>query len=253
VALACGDANGDGSSEIAFVGRHRVYLGRIEGKRFVTLAEASWSSLSPIAPAPLKEPIAAAWFRPDGTLDIGSSDRESFVRLNEELKPIARATRRIPWGGSCAGFDGTALSSHPVRCLEGDPAPRDRRLDLSLDSVTTGTSPSEAPALAGREARTHQVTVVSTEHRAQLKEAGAQLAVSDLNGDGRLEVLTSENTHEAGRDVLTIHTLGDAGKLERKVRIPVNEGITALAVCPQPSDGVAPVVVGTERRLWVVR
>ena len=86
-----------------------------------------------------------------------------------------------------------------------------------------------------------------------MKEAGAQLAISDLNGDGQLELVSSKNTHDPSGDALAIDTITAEGKLERKVVVPVNEGITALAVCPQPSNGLAPILVGTRTRLWVIR
>jgi hypothetical protein len=79
------------------------------------------------------------------------------------------------------------------------------------------------------------------------------LAIADLNGDGQFELLTSSDTLEATQDTLSVHSIAPQGKPVPRLQLPVNEGITALAVCPQGNQGIAPIVVGTRARLWIIR
>src|SRR5258706_4768630 len=59
VALACGDVRGDGSSEIAAVGRRRIFVGHLEHGHFAARASLNWAELSAVAESPLREPIGA--------------------------------------------------------------------------------------------------------------------------------------------------------------------------------------------------
>src|SRR5690606_4978595 len=123
VALACGDVDGDGSPEVAFVGRRRISLGRFRAGRFQPIEQQDWSDLSPVAPAPLRVPLAAVRVTPGAGLDVGSSDRARFVRLNPALSALSWAPRRIPFGQACLEFVRHQLGQRVVPCLPEDAPP----------------------------------------------------------------------------------------------------------------------------------
>src|SRR6185436_2842693 len=111
IALACGDTDGDGSSELVVVGRRRISVGRVRAEQFKVEKSMSWNDLTPIAPAPLREPIGSAWLARPGVIEIGSSDRAEAVRLDAALAKTATLGRTLPWpGGGCARFGALALA-----------------------------------------------------------------------------------------------------------------------------------------------
>src|SRR5690606_13203164 len=97
LALACGDAGADGSLELVVVGRHRVSAGRLRGGRFVATKLRQWQDLAQVAPAPLREPLASAAIQPGGSVDVGSTDRQTALRLDGDLQVQRELGRRLPW------------------------------------------------------------------------------------------------------------------------------------------------------------
>ncbi len=258
VALACVDADRDGSPEIAFVGRRRVALGRIRGGRLQAVATRAWSELSPIAPTPLRDPIAAVTLDGDSRLDIGSSDRERFVRLDAGLGQQGTAQRRIPFGLGCFEISGHRPESRLVPCMPGDAEPPLSAWPsqpLSLTSLSLLNAHARATSYFASYSASEETIEIFDERRqvAKLEGAGAQLALADLNGDGRPELLSSKATLVPSEDALVVHTLTESGQLEKKLSIPIPDGITAIAACPQPTAAMAPIVVGTRGRLWVIQ
>lgn len=258
VALACGDADNDGSLDIVFVGRRRLALGRIRGDRFVASAAKEWTELSPVAPAPLREPVAGVQIRAGAGLDVGLSDRANFLRLDATLRPTSSAPRRIPHAGSCLELSGHRLSPKLVRCVSEDPAP-EAYPAITLDGAVASTSVlskdgTSITYVAAYQAGDDSVVVTSRgKALAHLADAGAQLALADLDGDGTPELLSSRATLDPRTDALLVHSVAPDGTLSERLRVAVPDGITALAACSPGTRTMAPIVVGTRTRLWVIQ
>jgi hypothetical protein len=107
---------------------------------------------------------------------------------------------------------------------------------------------------AARRQRDGRIEIAVGARRIELPDAaGAQLALADLDANGRLELVTSENTSDPGLDAIRVRTLNDDGSLSDAFRVPVPSGVRALATCPSEGDGLAPIVAATGDGLWVLR
>lgn len=258
VALACNDIDEDGSPEVTFVGRRRIAVGRFRAGRFVANQERAWSELSPVAPSPLREPIAGVQFLEGKGLEVGLSDRAHFVLLNGRLELVDKAPARIPVAGSCLEISGHQLGTKFVKCLPGDPTPRERSLDR-VDGVVASTALLSAQGtyttyVAVYDARNDAISIESQgKTLARVEHTGGQVALADLDGDGNPEVLTTGATLDADEDRLRVHTLGADGTLNPRLELAVPDGITALAACTPNTASMAPIIVGTRKRLWVIQ
>jgi hypothetical protein len=260
IALACGDADGDGSPEIVSVGRQRIQLGRIEKGRFVVFQSLAWGALADVAPSPLREPIAAAAVRAPGVLEVGSSDRGSALRLDASLRVVARFPDRLPWpGAGCAAIDAIALGQDPVPC-ERAPArgaantPRSPGVDAIAGVRSVRANGAIESVLARRRQQDAFVEVqLGARWIPSAAPAGAQLALGDLDGDGRAELVSSSDTRDPKLDFVRVETLDDQGQLREAFRVPVPSGVQALGICPLEGTGLSPLVLATGDGLWVVR
>jgi hypothetical protein len=256
VALACGDIDGDGSPELTVVGRRRTRLGRIVSGAFQASRTAAWSDLSPLAGAPLREPIAGAVLRGDGTLSVGTTDRENLVLLDRDLKVLGRAPGRIPWSASsCARRSGLGLAAAEVACSGAMPAAAP---GVVVDAVAAarlvGRDGSSQNVLALRRQSDGHVSIRFGTRKLELAEpVGAQLALGDLDGDGQLELLSSEATADPAADALKIRTLPENGPLAPGLSVPVPSGLQALAICPPGTNGFSMIVAATGDGLWVLQ
>src|SRR5262249_18316220 len=89
-----------------------IVLGRIGVGRFDSATTVSWSDLSPVAPRPLREPIAAAEIRPGRWVDVGITDRASGLRLSPALAPLAKLDASIPGArAGCLSRSGIAIGA----------------------------------------------------------------------------------------------------------------------------------------------
>ena len=257
VALACADLDADQATELAIVARRRIHIGRFRSGRFQAWSSVAWAQLSPVAPFPLRQPIAGVWAR-TGFLDVGLSDRAQMVRFDAALQVIAKAPRRIPWPpGGCSRFAGIGLRGEIERCTDGDAPPPIHALGQPLDAIAglrLVTRKGERRTIyAGRTANTNTVSLGDDAGRqVALEGAGAQLALGDLDGDGQPELLATKDTLSSSEDALVAYTWQDSGQLMRRfeVRAP---GIAAMGVCPWEGHGLAPVVVATREELWVLQ
>jgi hypothetical protein len=253
VAVACGDVDRDGSPELAVVGRKRAHLGRVVGGAFRASASASWPELSSLSPAPLREPIATAAIGNDGLLAVGLSDRESAIVLDHELRVVARYPAKLPWGSAaCARRSALGLAPEPVPC-SGKNAALDATETLdavaAAELVTKDGTPLRVSA--ARLQADGRVRVRLGDRKFELDVAGAQLALGDLDGDGRVELVTTNPSGDPAEDFVSIRTLDANGKSAAGPRIKVPAGVHALSICPPSPSGFSPIVAATGDGLWI--
>lgn len=259
LALGCADLDRDGALELVLLGRQRVEVGRIRSGKLARTASHSLADLSPVAPSPLREPIGAVALHPGSHADVGTSDRAVLTRFDTAFQVGEQPDRRLPWpGGGCSRFSGAFVSSQIEPCTAADPIPPLTALGWNVDAVAGAVLIDREGRLrtlyAGRRADTPEAVVIDSRGRSvRVPEVGAQLAVGDLDGDGEPEVLASLDTAEPSHDAVVVRSWHRDGRLEERLRIPVGEGVRAIAVCPAESEAMAPIAIATDRQLWVVR
>lgn len=270
VALGCGDLDQDGAPEVISVGRRRVSIVRLRGGRVVPLYSRNWPELSPVAPAPLREPIGFATVVTARSaitppfVDVALTDRSRSVRLDSRLRVLGEFPGvALPSGSdsACAHVTSLAISGALVPCTPGDPSPRLASLGARYDAFASArlVSKSGSPYVvwAGRE---HGALEVRDDagHKAVFDNVGAQIAVGDLNQDGDPEILTSVDTENPLDDAVVVRswarTPASSGTTTKEVlRLPAAAGVRAIAVCPPDGPGPTPFVVATTDEIWVVR
>lgn len=252
LALACGDLNDDGSLEIVSVGRRRIQVGRIDHGRFRAEGSAAWAQLSEVAPRPLREPIAVASIPSPGRLEVGITDRADGLRLDAALKVVARFRGQLPWpGGGCTRTLATGVAAERTACGARPAAGEPTAVD-AIAGVELRTPRGEASFFASRR-QDGTLTIEAYKTRSELTSVGAQLALGELNGDGRPELVSSTDTLAAETDAVIARTLSDGGAPSEAFRLPVPSGVRALAICPSEGATLAPLVIATGDGLWVVR
>jgi len=258
LALACADVTHDGPLALAALSRARVTLGALTGNRYEPLRARRLAELAPIAPAPLREPLASLALTVRGELLLGISDRASALRLDASLvKTETLSEVRLPWpGGGCARLDEPFVAPRIERCAKGETLAAESSFRDTLDAIAgasvTARNGRARLVRAGRRTSDGSVVVTNGEREARLEHAGAQLAVGDLDGDGEPELVTSLDTLDAARDAVVVYAWRGSA-LEEKLRVPVAAGVRALAICPQRPTAMAPIVVATSAGLGVIR
>jgi len=259
VSLACDDLDLDGVPEVVLVGRHALSVGRLRQGAFERAASVELSALSPVAQSPLREPIGSVVVTPGSFLDVGTSDRAFMMRLDGLLHLTEHPGRRLPWpAGGCSRFAGPVLASSIERCVATDPAPALDDFGWGTDAIAGAALLDRAGRLrsiyAGRRGDAAEVVLLDGDRRsARIAEAGAQLAVSDLDGDGEPEVLASLDTLDPAADAVVVRTWHGDGRVEERLRVPVPEGVRAIGVCPPEGEKMTPIAIATSRSLWIVR
>jgi len=258
LALACGDLRGDGSNEIAAVGRRRVQIGRLEHGRFAARVSLNWADNSPIAPNPLREPIASSAVPEPGRLWVGLSDRADSLDLSGTLQVQRRWHALMPWPGSgCTRRSGIGYEGK-ARACPGSPPVAEIDFGTAIDAF-------DSRALTDRSGQVHTLRVArpvgadfaraldSLHPEVVVPNVGAQLAVGDLDLDGLPEIVTSSPTLDRRADQLLVRTLTDNGQLRERLRVPVPSGIDALAICPSDGRAMAPLALATGDGIWLLR
>jgi hypothetical protein len=257
VAVACGDLGADGSPELVLVGRRRIVLGRIEGGKLRRLAERSLAELAPIAPAPLREPIATAWISSPVTVDVGLTDRALALRLDSRLEKVAAFGGALPWpGAGCAPLAELGVSAKISGCglsLPKAEAIAEGPFDAVAGAVIVGRDGRSRLVRAGRLNGTSAASVSEGRLRTNVEAVGAQLAVGDLDGDGAAELVSSLDTRDPKLDAVVVHTVIPARPATERFRLAVPTGVRALAVCPPRAGSMSPVVVATGDSVWIIR
>jgi hypothetical protein len=257
VAVACGDVGGDGSPELVLVGRRRISLGRIENGKLRRLAERPVAELGPVAPAPLREPIATVWISSPSTLDVGLTDRATALRLNGRLEKVSALGATLPWpGGGCAPLAALGVTGSVSGCgtkLPPAEAPGAGPFDAVAGAVVVGRDGMVRLVRAGRPLGTSAASVSDGRWRASVEPVGAQLALGDLDGDGRVELVSSLDTRDPSLDAVVVHTVAPNEAVAERFRVAVPTGVRALGVCPARAGSISPVVVATGDGVWVIR
>lgn len=268
LALACDDFDRDGAPEILSVSRHRVTISRIQGGRVVPLRARAWSELSPVHASPHREPIGAALALAlpasdplaERELVVSLTDRALALRLDARLEPRERFPAfALATAGSyaCARLPAISLTGPLEPCAPGDPAPARASVGGRYDAFASATlvepSGRAFEVWAGREDGALEI-FDDAGKRARVPGVGAQLALGDLDQDGRPELLRSLDVDRAADDAVVVATWDRDGRPPRETaRLPVAAGVHALAVCPPDGPGRAAFVVATPAELLVVR
>jgi hypothetical protein len=247
VALACGPLGPDGGQELVVVSRSHVRVGRVQGRAFVERARAAWSALSPVAPSPLREPLASAEVTSAGTVRIGLSDRRDGLTLDRDLNVAERYEGLLPVpSGACVTRSGVGLAAEPAPCdrrvTESGPA-----ASVSLDALAGARG-----YWLGRSLDTGWLVAGARGLNLPKGRVGAQLALGDADSDGSLELLFSADTLQAEKDRLTLVTLEGNQPITR-FELPV-PGISALTICQrQEGPRMAALAVAANDELWLLR
>jgi len=258
LALACGDVRGDGSSEIAAVGRRRVQVGRFERGRFTARASLNWADASAVAASPLREPIAACTVPEPGRLWVGVSDRADTLELSGSLRVEHKWHAVMPWpGAGCTRRSGLGYDGKARACPGSSPAPE---VDFG-----TPVDAFASRALTNRGGQVHTLRVAravgadfaraldSLHPEVIVPNVGAQVAVGDLDEDGLPEIVSSSPSLDRHSDQLLVRTLSENGQLRERLRVPVPSGIDALAICPSDGRAMAPLALATGDGIWLIR
>lgn len=252
VAATCGDVDGDGSIELVLVSRARVSIGKIRGAQFVPQTFAPWSALSPLAGAPLREPIGGAWLDRPGRLYVGTTDRGGVVL--DGLLALQERFVGVPFGGRCAlpkpeigGFYGNLVAC--AAAVKPDAGKTPPRFDASAAMHRIKPNGTEDDLVVVRDIGTTKVRRLG-EDKVLFDGAGAQLAMGDLDMDGIPEVVTSLDSVDDGVRVVSV---GDDGAVRERRRFSAPPGVRALAVCPPEEKGTPGLVVVTAKEVWLVR
>lgn len=266
-ALACGDLDGDGDNDVVTVTRARVLrlgLDRAAGK-VVREQEAKWEDLAPIAPVPLRQPLAFATIvegptasHARGHVDLTLTDRLGSLRLGPDFEILATMKgKAVPHADrtACTWVLALLLGEKVQTCHDGDGAPLvpelGRRSDAMASTFLVGRDGKGEAVVALRDAGTLVLRSADAERR--LLRVGAQLAVADLDQDGAVEIATTVDTLGAKFDALDVRTVGADGKLTKRYRLRVPTGVEALAACPPDGRGAGAILVATDATIWEVR
>jgi hypothetical protein len=258
LALSCGDLRGDGSSEIAMVGRRRVQIGRLEHGRFSARVSLNWADNSAIAASPLREPIATSVVPEPGRLWVGLSDRADGLDLSGALHVEHKWHALMPWpGAGCTRRSGVGYEGKARACPGSSQTPE-------VDFGTT-IDAFDSRALTDRSGQLHTLRVArpvgadfaraldSLHPEVMVPNVGAQLAVGDLDQDGLPEIVSSSPSLDRRADQLLVRTVTDNGQLRERLRVPVPTGIDALAICPSDGRAMAPLALATGDGIWLIR
>ncbi len=256
LAVACDDADGDGGPELALIGRRRITLGRITKGQLEPRVERVWSDLSGVAASPLRAPLAAVRVG-SGFVDVGLSDRAELVRLAPSLVLEAKAERALPWpAAGCSSLSATGASASPEACFAREApwvAADVAQVDAFAAALAVNENGETRRVVAVRPIGQRKALLLDDSgRRAEVEDVGAQLALGDLDGDGQIEIISSRPTFDAAKDTLRVDTWLADGKVAKRAELPLSD-VRALAVCPWPGQGLAPVVAAASDRIWVLR
>jgi hypothetical protein len=268
IGLTCGDLDRDGALEIVSVSPDLVSLIRIRGGKAAAQRARNWKDLSPMDPTPIREPIASAMVSSPSLDDtyavrevvVSTSDRLRATRLTPNLDTIAGYFGfAVPDGGSfsCARFEAPTITGPLEACsqstLEKKRASVGGRYDAIAGATLVTADGKPYEVWAGREDGVLEI-FDDAGHATKLTTGGAQLAVGDIDQDGKPEIFTSLDVERGTTDAVVVYTW-DRTKAPpvEKIRMPVAAGVQALAVCPPDGAGRSPFLVATAAEILFAR
>ncbi len=265
LALACGDLDGDGGSELVTMTRQRVLQVRLAGGKVTRVREVKWSDLSAVAPVPLRQPLGFATIveaprsaEASGYLDVSLSDRAESARLDPDFGQLRRMKGyAVPSGRStaCTSIYDLLLGSELAPCAARDAIPaliqiKHRSDALAADLLVTKDGTSK-PLVALR--RNGGLVVRGPKGDQVIGRVGAQLAIGDIDQDGAADLVTTLDVLSRKHDRVELRTLLPTGTVKRRFKLSVKTGVDAVAICPPDGPGRAPIVLATNKQLWVLR
>jgi hypothetical protein len=248
-AIACGDIDADGALDVAISNRRDVAIGNLETNGFVPARIATLSSLSEVAPAPLREPLAALWIN-GLSLEASTTDRRHWLKLDNTLAPLVK--RANQWGvapGLCVAREANA----PTFTFDCEVPPKlQDSTSTSFDRVVAHGDTNEKRVLAWRDPITTTLTIQTPTRTWTLPHRGAQTAIGDLNRDGILEVLSTNPSLVRSEDLIAAHSLPDEAKAPIPMwELPIATGVDALAICPVDGPTQSAIVFASNGHVGV--
>jgi len=240
---------------VAMAGRTYISIARLAHGKLTQEQRLLWKSYSEVAPVPLREPLVSVAFRKDGALDVGSSDRRFTLRISAAGVVLGRFPDVLPWPGiGCLGRSGVGLAGQAA-CGSEPGAPSFQPVGVFDAAAGVELVTAEGVRVvygALRELLRAQASLFQMGQPVRnVPDVGASLALADLDGDGLPEILSSRPTFEPEADALEVRGLDNLSV--PKARLPITDGVVALAVCPWMGEGHNPILVASRSKLWVVK
>jgi len=265
LALACGDLDGDGGSDLVTMTRQRILQVRLADGKVSRVREAQWSELAAVAPVPLRQPLgfativeASSSTEPSGYLDVALSDRAGSVRLDPDFSVVRKMKGyAVPSGRStaCTWIVDLLLRDKLTPCADHDPPPDlpqlEHRSDAIAADVLVARDGSHQPLFALR--RNTGLVVRGPKGDMVIGRVGAQLAIGDVDQDGAADLVSTLDVLSRKHDVVELRSLFPSGTVKRRFKLPVPTGVDAVAICPPDGPGRAPIVLASQSQLWVLR
>jgi hypothetical protein len=296
LALACGDLDGDLGNELMILTAEHLLRGRVKAGTFVEESRRRLRDVTNLAPVPFREPLGRLALNQRHVLLWHSSyqpvQTDGDFAFQSTLPGLVLAGGPIPICmksspveaaadfrtiAPCFPSHATAITASPS-AMAGYPKIRAEETHEWIDAgdaIAVGAQAWSAVRLRDtghivvrRDGRI--LKELSLKEAAKVKNGdsayvsatfGSQLALADLDLDGRLELVTSlapaaPSVAFLKEDAVVISALheNDAGSLEirERARFRVTDSVRALAVCPLEAHATQTIVAATAHDLMLI-
>lgn len=259
LAVGCGDLDADGGLEIVLASRQRIAVTKIKAGKIALVKSAPWKDLAYAAPVPLREPLGTMTVAHD-EIRVGITERYA-IGLDASLTP-----RRTLSGPPLPGSDACILPAPEHDAFEGGGVtctlPKAGAKPAELFAMPTprfdgaaGLELAGATVLAARDPATGKLKLRRSEATGKpveqtIEQAGAQVALADLDLDGVPEIAFSGDFPDT--DALMVWTWRGR-ELQQRMRVPTKEAVRAIAACPPEERGLPALVAVVGPEVWLVR